>query len=189
MNLPNTLTILRIILTFMFVSHFSHNSLTAKIIAAGIFLIASLTDLLDGYLAKKLNNITNFGKIMDPIADKFLMLSAFYIFTKIQLVLGWMFFLILIREVMVTIFRLYAIRQGKVCAAEQLGKYKTFLQFFTICSMLSFVIFEHTRYFSIVGFSFWYISTINILMILVVTLTLSSGILYLWSNRGILYAR
>src|SRR3989338_10975534 len=96
-NLPNILTVLRMILALVFVVLMTQRGLTAMILAAVVFLIASLTDFYDGYLAKKKNLISNFGAIMDPIADKFLILIAFFIFVQMRIIPGWMFLLIFLR--------------------------------------------------------------------------------------------
>ena len=122
MNLPNVLTIFRIFLTFVFIFLFMQGGLGSRVLALAVFTIASLTDYLDGHLARKYNLISEFGKLMDPIADKFLVLSAFFIFMQLQLIAVWMFAVIFAREVIVTGLRLFALRRGIALAAEAAGK-------------------------------------------------------------------
>lgn len=190
MSLPNRLTISRIFLTLIFVWFLFQPGVAAKIAAVVIFLLASWTDFYDGYYAKKHNLITNFGKIMDPIADKLLILAAFFAFMVMHIVALWMFVVIFIREVVVTVIRLYALSQGKVLPAERAGKAKTVLQFTAILLILFFLILAETafqghwpRLFVVQLFQ-----GIYVLMFLVVAVTLFSGISFLWNNRRAVYA-
>ena len=190
MSLPNRLTIVRIFLTFVFMFFVFQVGLTPKIIALVIFLLASLTDFYDGYYAKKYNLISDFGKLMDPIADKFLVLTAFFVFMVMHLIPAWMFIVILIREVTVTLIRLRAMRQGKILAAEQAGKIKTVLQVVTILAILIFIVLAETNlsghWSARLGqFHQWVIIP---LMLAVVAVTLFSGIFFLWNNRRSIYA-
>ena len=120
-RLPNILTVLRIVLAVFFVIFITQESLTGVVTAAVIFFLASLTDYYDGYFAKKHKVFSNFGVIMDPIADKFLILAAFFIFMQMELVPEWMFLIIFVREVVVTGSRLMAMRKGRVIAADPLS--------------------------------------------------------------------
>lgn len=190
MILPNRLTIARIILTFVFFFFTFQTGVIPKIIALVIFLLASLTDFYDGYYAKKYNLISDFGKIMDPIADKFLVLTAFFVFMVLHLIQAWMFILILTREAGVTFIRLRAMRRGKVLAAEQAGKIKTVLQIVTISIILIFMVFAQTnlprhRSAFLGQFHQW---VIDPLMFVVVAVTLFSGVSFLWNNRRSIYA-
>lgn len=190
MSLPNRLTIARIFLTFVFMFFAFHVGLTPKIIALAVFLLASFTDFYDGYYAKKYNLISDFGKIMDPIADKFLVLTAFFTFMVMHLIQAWMFIVILVREVTVTFIRLQAMRRGKVLAAEQAGKIKTVLQIVTISIILIFMVFAQTdlpghRSALLGQFNQW---VIDPLMFVVVAVTLFSGVSFLWNNRRSIYA-
>lgn len=190
MNLPNRLTIARIVLTFAFVFFAFQSGVTPRIIAVAVFLLASLTDFFDGYYAKKHNLISDFGKLMDPLADKFLILTAFFIFTVMHLVQGWMFALILAREVGVTLVRLRAMRRGKVLAAEGAGKIKTVLQILTILTILLFMIFTEMNlsghWSALLGQ--FHQRVIVPLMFAVVAITLFSGGSFLWNNRRSIYA-
>lgn len=190
MSLPNRLTIARIFLTFVFMFFAFQIGLIPKIIALVIFSLASLTDFYDGYYAKKYNLISDFGKLMDPIADKFLVLTAFFAFMVMHLIPAWMFIVILVREVTVTFIRLQAMRHGKILAAEQAGKIKTVLQIVTISVILIFTVFAQTnlprhRSAFLGQFHQW---VIDPLMFVVVAVTLFSGASFLWNNRRSIYA-
>jgi CDP-diacylglycerol--glycerol-3-phosphate 3-phosphatidyltransferase len=179
----------RIVLAFIFIIFLFTPGLTAKILALVTFLLASGTDLLDGYLAKKNNQITDFGRLMDPIADKILILSAFLAFVQMQLVPAWMVVIIIFREVAVSGLRALAMAKGKVIAADRGGKHKTACQVFAIFVILLLIIFREAPSASL---SFWSKTTENIykdaifaLMLITVTLTLISGISYLLKNREV----
>lgn len=126
MNLPNKLTLLRVILVPVFVVFLMCN-ITGydKWIALAIFIIASLTDLLDGKIARKYNLVTNFGKFMDPLADKLLVCSAFICFIELGKLPTWMVLIVIAREFIISGFRLVAADNGVVIAASMWGKYKT----------------------------------------------------------------
>ena len=192
MNLPNRLTISRIILTFIFIFFISQEGLIPIVIAALVFTLASLTDYYDGYLARKHNMTSDFGKLMDPIADKFLILAAFVAFVRMQLVDDWMVVLILGREIIVTGLRLFALSKKKVLSAERAGKHKTVSQIVAIFAILGFIIFKE----SLTAFSqwsqvleVWWTAGIDILMLITVALTLISGFSYLWNNRQLIYVQ
>src|SRR5476649_2166201 len=116
MNLPNVLTISRIVLAIVLIFLLEESSSTGNIWAVIVFAIASLTDFCDGHLAKTRGLVSNFGKIMDPIADKILLLSTLGVLAHIGMVAWWMFIVIAIREIVVTASRLLAMRQGQVLA-------------------------------------------------------------------------
>lgn len=192
MNLPNRLTVSRIILTFAFIYFISQKGLAPTVVAALVFVLASLTDYYDGYLAKKHNLITDFGKLMDPIADKFLMLAAFLAFVRMQIVADWMVVVILGREIIVTGLRLFAITKGKVLAAEKAGKHKTVSQIVAVFSILGFIIFKEALtaldQWSL-NIETWWRCSIDVLMLITVSLTLISGISYLWNNRKLIHVQ
>ena len=114
MNLPNVLTLSRIVLAVVLVFLLEENSSMGNILAVIVFAIASLTDFYDGHLAKTRGLVSDFGKIMDPIADKILLLSAFGVLAHIGMIAWWMFIVIAIREILVTVSRLcgHASRPG-----------------------------------------------------------------------------
>lgn len=182
MNLPNALTVSRIFLTLLFIAFILQNGFVAKVLAALIFTAASFTDFFDGYFAKKLNKVSNFGKLMDPIADKFLMLAAFFIFAQMNIIASWMFGVIALREIFITGFRLVMMGKGEVLAAEKAGKLKTVLQIVVISVILIFLILEESPWAQLFSVSL-FLSLIGLLMLAVVILTLSSGVSYLWHNR------
>lgn len=188
MNLPNKLTVSRIVLTFVFMTFLFCHGLWPKVAALVIFIFASLTDFYDGLIARRENQITNFGKLLDPIADKILILAAFMAFVEMQLVSAWMVLLIMSREIIITGLRLFAISKGKVLAAETAGKHKTVSQMVAIFSILLFLIFREVmeRYFvwpNHLGIYFnW---GIWMLMLITVALTLISGVSFLWRQRNL----
>ncbi len=139
MNVPNQLTVLRLILTFVIVGVMSSTFPHQYSIALLLFVIASITDFLDGYLARKYNLITNFGKLMDPLADKVLMCGGFVLLTELDLMPAWVVVVILAREFLMTGLRLVASAEGKILAAENLGKHKTTWQIITIIYFLLFL--------------------------------------------------
>lgn len=122
MNLPNKLTILRIVLSFVFMFFIFSQGLMAKTLALVIFTIASITDFLDGYIARKYNLITDLGKLLDPIADKILVLTAFLAFVHMRIVAVWMVVIIIFRELLITGMRVFLARKGKVLAASAGGE-------------------------------------------------------------------
>ena len=190
MNLPNKLTISRIILSFIFIFFLTvFQGIFSKIIALIIFIFASITDFYDGLIARRRNLITDFGKLMDPIADKILVLGAFLAFVQMQLVEAWMVVLILSREIIITSLRLFAMRKGKVLAAERGGKHKTVSQITAIFLILSYLIFKEIMvrfFFWSDGLEYFCSAGLYILMSITVILTLISGISYLWRNRKII---
>lgn len=179
MNLPNLLTVFRIFLTFIFIFFLYQDSLLSTILALLVFTLASLTDFYDGYYARKHNLITRFGKIMDPIADKFLILSAFFIFMHMHLIAAWMFVVICAREVIVTGLRLVAMRRGIALAAEGAGKLKTVLQIVSVYLIMIFAVMVQLSI-DIQWYQFW---MIDMFMGAVVLITLWSGVSFIWKNR------
>lgn len=138
MNLPNKLTMFRVILIPFFI-FFLLVPVTAydKWIALAIFIIASLTDLLDGKIARKYNLVTNFGKFMDPLADKLLVCSALICLIELQRIPSWMVVLIIAREFTISGFRLIAADNGVVIAASYFGKFKTTFQMIAVCLLIA----------------------------------------------------
>ena len=180
MNLPNILTISRVVLAIVLVFLLEEGSSTGNILAAIVFAIAASTDFYDGHLAKKKGVVSNFGKIMDPIADKILLLSTFGVFAHIGQIHWWMFIVIAIREILVTASRLVMMRQGQVLAAERAGKIKTVVQIVAVSAILLYLVAQQSEY-----CSFWFYNVqriwadVNyILMLVAVILTVYSGIDY-----------
>lgn len=183
MNLPNKLTISRIILAGIFILFLFIKGPGAKFIALALFLTACVTDYYDGYLARKNSMITDFGRFMDPIADKVLILSAFLAFVELRIVPAWMVMVIITREFIITGIRFLALSKKKVLAAEIAGKHKTISQIVSVLFILIFLIIKES------GFTFRYVhhyrSFIYVLMSITVLMTLVSGVSYMIKNRDI----
>ena len=131
MNLPNKLTVLRVIMIPFFVAALLYDggaNQNMRYVAAALFLIASLTDMLDGKIARKYNLVTNFGKFMDPLADKLLVCSALICMIELRELPAWMVIIIISREFIISGFRLVASDNGVVIAASYWGKFKTTFQ-------------------------------------------------------------
>jgi len=176
---------------------FLHRDLSS----AGFFTIATITDFFDGYIARKYDQITNFGKMMDPIADKFLILSAFFIFARMYLYPMLLFYIICAREIGITLIRLVAMSKGQVLAAEQMGKLKTVTQFIAIYVLFLSIIIPNTNFLEYIQLdnlpqvvleglfivSVFILPFVNGLMYFVTFITVISGISFLWNNRKIKY--
>ena len=180
MNLPNVLTISRIVLAITLIFLLEENSSMGNILAVIVFTIASLTDFYDGHLARTRGLVSNLGKIMDPVADKILLLSVFGVLAHIGSIAWWMFIVIAIREILVTASRLWAMRQGQVLAAERSGKIKTVVQIIAVSAILLYLAAQQSEF-----CSFWFYNVQRIwdgvnyaLMILAVMITVYSGIDY-----------
>ncbi len=170
MNIANKLTVLRIIMIPFFMVALYRYDNNMSWIPLVIFVVASLTDFLDGYLARKNNLITDFGKFLDPIADKLLVISALVYFSEVGRVAGYLTFIIIAREIIVSGFRIIAANENIVLAASKMGKAKTVTTMLTIIFMLIFK---------------QYVLIENILIYLTVLLTIISGVEYIWKNGHI----
>ena len=167
MNLPNKLTIARMIAAPVYVILYA---LELYIPAFIVFVAASLTDMLDGRIARARGLVTNFGKIMDPLADKILVYSAFCMFIDKGIVPGWMLIIILAREFAVSGMRTVAASEGKVIAAGMTGKIKTVLQMFAV---LFLILESYSNVLSIIGRVFLWASLV---------MTVVSGAEYIIKN-------
>lgn len=138
MNLPNKLTVLRVCMVpiFVFFMLWDHLGTTGRYIAALIFILASMTDWLDGYLARKNHLVTDFGKFMDPIADKLLVCSAMICLVEQGMLASWMVIVIIGREFIISGFRLVASDKGIVIAASYWGKFKTVFQMIMVILLI-----------------------------------------------------
>ena len=187
MNMPNRLTVLRILLSFVFMFLLFCPGLLCKILALLVFLLASVTDFYDGYIARKYNLITDLGKILDPIADKILVLAAFLAFVEMGIVPGWMVVIIIFRELLITGIRFSAVNKGKILAAGKAGKHKTVSQMVAIGIILAYLILkEGSR--TITGqwpaVAECYAQTIiNVFMVITIFLTVWSGLTYVQQNQ------
>jgi CDP-diacylglycerol--glycerol-3-phosphate 3-phosphatidyltransferase len=135
MNLPNKLTLLRIVLIIPFIAFLllsGNGSMFFKLLAFAVFMAASITDFLDGYIARKYNLISDFGKLMDPLADKILVLGALILFVELHYIPSWMVIIIIFREFLVSGVRSLAASKGEVIPAGMSGKLKTTTQMIAI---------------------------------------------------------
>jgi CDP-diacylglycerol--glycerol-3-phosphate 3-phosphatidyltransferase len=173
MNIANQLTILRIILIPFFIYFLLAGQLAIAFI---FFLLASFTDFLDGYLARKYHLITNFGKFMDPLADKLLITSALICFVELGMLNSWVVILIISREFIVSIFRAIAAAEGIVIAASWWGKAKT------ISQMIMVIILLLNNY----PFSLLNLSVDQISIYVATILTVVSGYDYIVKNKQVL---
>lgn len=136
MNLPNKLSMLRILMIPVFVILALMNAPAAQYAAVGVFVLAAITDALDGHIARKNGLVTNFGKFIDPIADKLLVMSALIVLVERGRMPGWVCIVMLAREFAISGFRLVAAGTGKVIAAGILGKIKTVTQMIAVIALL-----------------------------------------------------
>ena len=193
MNLPNKITVSRIVLTVFFLMCLFSAGVVAKALALGIFTLAAFTDYLDGRIAKKNNITSDFGRIMDPVADKILTLSAFVSFSFMGIVPEKIVVVIILREVLVTSFRLKALISGRVLSASLAGKQKTVSQMIAIFVILIFIVLREAGRgmmpFWTEKTEFYYSQGILVMMILTAILTVISGLSYFLNNRKYLSAR
>lgn len=176
MNLPNKLTVLRVIMIpfFLFFLLSDVAGDASKYIAAAIFIIASLTDLLDGKIARKYNLVTNFGKFMDPLADKLLVCSALIAFVELEYLPSWIVIIIISREFIISGFRLIAADKGIVIAASYWGKFKTTFQM-----IMTILLIVQPR--------FPYAAAIEwVIVYIALALTVISLIDYIYKNRNVM---
>jgi len=171
MNLPNKLTITRMLIVPVFIVILM---LEYYVISAVVFILASLTDMFDGMIARKYNLVTNFGKIMDPLADKILVVAALVCLVQLGDVPAWMVIVILAREFTVTGLRTAAAAQGIVIAAGTTGKIKTILQMIAIPALLL-----QNWPFSYIGFPF-----AQIMLWASLIMTVVSGVEYVVKNKN-----
>ena len=175
MNLPNKLTVLRICMIPFFVAALLYdngNNQTMRIVANVLFITASLTDLLDGKIARKYNLVTNFGKFMDPLADKLLVCSALICLIELGQLPAWVVIIIISREFIISGFRLVAADNGIVIAASYWGKFKTTFQMAAVVLLI----------FNIPSLAL----VTNLVLIAAVALTIISLVDYIAKNIGVL---
>lgn len=173
MNIANQLTLLRIILIPFFIFFLLDGNMW---VAAPLFIIASLTDFLDGFLARKYNLVTNFGKLMDPLADKLLVTSALVGFVELGRLSSWVVIIILSREFIVSIFRAIAASEGVVIAASWWGKSKTISQMIMVILLLI----------NNIPFAWVGVPMDRVFVYIATLLTIVSGADYLIKNKSVL---
>jgi len=192
MNLANKLTLSRIGLTIIFMLLLFLYWPYAKLCALVVFMLASFTDYYDGKIAKRHNSITDFGKLMDPIADKILVLAAFLAFVELKIIPAWMVMIIIFRELAITGMRLMLLSRKAVIPASRAGKHKTVSQMLSIFVILVFLSIRQLGE-SVFIFSWWNANAdynmhmaIYAMMLITIILTLSSGVLYIKNNIKLL---
>jgi CDP-diacylglycerol--glycerol-3-phosphate 3-phosphatidyltransferase len=173
MNLANKLTVLRILLVPIFLVFIAFNTSLGTILATIVFVVASLTDKLDGYIARSRNQVTTFGKFMDPLADKLLVTSALVSLVGLQVIPGWVAMIIIAREFAVSGLRTLAASEGVVIAASNWGKAKTVIQIVAIIAGLVTLSYDSSIIEIITKIS----------MVLAVIITIISGVDYFYKNR------
>ncbi len=190
-NLPNTITFSRLVMTAAFVAAVSQHSMAGYGVGLALFCLAAASDWLDGWLARRMKLVTPLGKLMDPLADKILVSAAFVFLTARGLCPVWVTALIIGREFLVTGLRQIAIEAGQVLAADRLGKWKTAFQLtFCITGLVWLTLSPLHGEGGVIGFFRWLSSPDQWLMPaslwIAVVLTVVSGWNYLWSGRGLL---
>ena len=170
MNTANKLTLLRVILIPVYLLMWHLDFVGNNIVALIIFIVASVTDFADGYIARHYNQVTDFGKFMDPLADKMLVLSAMCFFVENGQMPGWCVAIVLFREFAVSGLRLIAVEQGRVIAAAWSGKLKTGC---TMVGLSAMMLFSEAA------------AVNTIFTVLILITTVGSGIHYFWVNRDV----
>ena len=193
-NLPNAITFSRLVMTAAFVVAVSQSSLTGYGTGLVLFIVAAVSDFVDGYLARKMGLVTPLGKLMDPLADKILVSAAFVFFTEKGLCPVWVTALIIGREFLVTGLRQIAIEAGQVLAADGLGKWKTTFQLAYLITGLIWLTGEKAKEFLPVVEPLKHLARPSweggwvqpVFLWAAVALTVISGWNYVWSGRRLL---
>lgn len=188
MNWANRLTLSRLGLTILFVVALNSSWQYGRTTALIIFLIAGLTDFIDGEIARRYGVITNFGKLMDPLVDKIMMAAAFISLVPLRAVPAWVATTVVARDFLITGLRLMAAAKGQVLPAERLGKQKTSWQIVTVIFFLALLAVSELRYAD--ERSTWWLQAREvvgpILVYFMVALTIYSGIGFAWRNRELI---
>lgn len=178
MNLPNKLTMARVIMIPVFMAVMLQNYYLAALI---VFCVAAITDFFDGYLARKNNMVSSFGKIMDPLADKLLVFSALLCFIQMDITDVWAPVIIIAREFFVTSMRVVAVSKGKVIAASWWGKIKTNVQLFAIIGSMALLVASGLEWLELKDAYFWS----DILIWASALFTVASWIAYIFENISV----
>jgi CDP-diacylglycerol--glycerol-3-phosphate 3-phosphatidyltransferase len=182
MNIANWLTMLRILLAFICIGFILQDTFISLLAGFCVFVVASFTDFLDGFIARKRNLISDLGKILDPIADKILIIGVFIAFLQLGVINAWMVSVIILREYIITHVRLYNFNKGVVLEAKALGKHKTFSQVLGILFIfITLLLYKELPGNKVVNFL--YSTLIPWVMWYIVSITLISGVHYFWVNR------
>ena len=193
MNVPNSLTVGRIVIVFIFLllanvsenTFFSANAVyIIRVIAYILAIIAGITDLLDGYIARKYNQVTDFGALMDPLADKVFVTAAMLMMVEFKLMPAWIAVVVITREFLVTGLRMLAIQKGEVISADRWGKLKTALQMLMLAlagaSWIDLFDLRHDVFFGIKLWTIWIIFLWGIVIV-----TIMSGMGYFIRHRNL----
>ena len=187
MTFPTQLSLLRIVLTFLIMGLLFHGSARATAAAAILFVTASLTDWLDGFLARRYNLKSDLGALLDPIADKELVLGTFLAFVQLGIVPAWMVLVIALREFLITGVRLIAAGRRVVLSAAKEGKQKTVSQIGTLLVLFGALIsYQHGGWTPGSEAGMWIARAVAACLWVTVALTLHSGFMFFWQHRAIL---
>ena len=190
MNLPNKLTLGRALVSPVFMALLLYDNVYSRYAALAVFLLASLTDLLDGYLARRNGQQTGFGKIMDPIADKLLIAVALVAFVALKLSSVWMVMVIIVREFLIMGLRTVVAYRGHIMESSLLAKLKTSSQMLAVLAVLVFICYRDTMAASGTYFSEYqmanYVFAMDGLIFLAMLLTVVSGLDYLIKSRWLI---
>ncbi len=188
MNWANRITLSRLALTVLFVVSLNSSWQYARTTALVIFLIAGLTDFIDGEIARRYGIITNFGQLMDPLVDKIMLAAAFISLVPLKAVPAWAATTVVARDFLITGLRLMASAKGRILPAESLGKQKTSWQVITVLFFLGLFSASELRFAN--EESVWWLRAWNqagpILVWITVALTLYSGVAYAWRHRELI---
>src|SRR5256885_9859502 len=188
MNWANRITLSRLGLTVVFVVALNSSWQYARTTALLIFLIAGLTDFIDGEVARRYGVITNFGKLMDPLVDKIMMAAAFISLVPLKAVPAWAATTVVGRDFLITGLRLLASAKGRILPAEKLGKQKTSWQIITVIFFLALLAAAELRYAS--ERSTWWVRAWSqagpVLVWITVALTIYSAFAFTWRNRALI---
>lgn len=188
MNWANRLTLSRLVLTILFVAALNSSWEYARTSALILFLVAGLTDFIDGEVARRYGTVTNFGKLMDPLVDKIMMAAAFISLVPLKAVPVWAATTVVARDFLITGLRLMASANGKVLPAERLGKQKTSWQVVTVIFFLALLSASELHY-ADEGSTWWFRAWHQagpILVWITIALTLYSGLGYAWRHRDLI---
>ncbi len=190
MNLPNRLTVGRLFLTIFFVAALSANFHYQYTLSLSLFVLAAVTDYVDGEIARRYAMVTDFGKLMDPLVDKIMTTAAFVCLVPLRAFPAWVAIVVITREFLITGLRLLAVSQGRILAADPIGKHKTSWQIATVVFFLGLLTLHEWHAARVVeavtpggtlwSYGGWAVSGIAVL------LTIYSGLDYLWRHRAML---
>lgn len=188
MNWANRLTVSRLVLTILFVAALNTTWVYGRTAALLMFLLAGITDFLDGEIARRYGSVTNFGKLMDPLVDKIMMAAAFISLVPLGAIPAWAAITVVARDFLITGLRLMASARGQILPAERLGKHKTSWQIVTVVFFLVLLSARELGYAS--GENDWWFRAWHhggrVLVLIAVAFTVYSGLRYAWLHRDVI---